>query len=123
MEKEAVKKADGVSKSTGAVGYVIFRIQDKNGRGPWKPGFSHSWVDIRKDHSNLLPWYEEFGRVDKKALFGMALGSGCRTIGQLKRWFTQSEYTKLKKYGYQAVKMKVGSILADSEGYFFITTD
>lgn len=93
----------------------IYRVQDIYGRGPWKPGFSHRWVETRPDHDNLPPWYVEFGRVDQQLLYGEHGGSGCRTIEQLRRWFTESEYRKLLSFGYCAVKMQVGRILAESE--------
>lgn len=98
---------------------TIFRVQDKNGRGPWKPGFSHKWVEDRDDHDNLLPWYIEFGRVDQELLIGESSGSGCRTVDQLKRWFTESEYRKLKKLGYRAVKMSVNRVIAESDIQLF----
>ena len=93
----------------------IYRVQDKDGRGPWKPGFSHRWVENRDDHATLLPWYIEFGLVHRKAIVGMAIGSGCLTIEQLRRWFTPSEYATLVGFGYQAVKMEAGRILASSD--------
>jgi len=98
---------------------TVYRIQDKEGRGPWKPGFSHKWVEDRKDHNNLLPWYIEFGRIDKNLLVGEYSGSGCRTIDQLKRWFTKAEYKKLKKLGYKSVEIKVNRVLAESNIQLF----
>lgn len=94
---------------------IIYRIQDKDGRGPWKPGFSSKWVEDREDHEKLLPWYVEFGPVHERLLFGEVGGSGCLTLKQLRRWFTASEYETLKKFGYYAVKMEVGRILAESD--------
>lgn len=93
---------------------IIYRIQDKKGRGPWKPGFSHTWVEDRADQEYLIPWFYEFGRVDLKALTGMNLGCGCMTKEQLKRWFTPTEYTRLLSCGYKAVQMEVVRILAES---------
>ena len=84
---------------------AIYRIQDKDGRGPWKPGFSHRWVEIRPDHNNLPAWYEEFGPLHNYISYGEHCGSGCKTIDQLRRWFTKSEYRTLLKYGYRAVRM------------------
>lgn len=45
----------------------------------------------------------------------MHMGCGCRTLEQLRRWFSPSEYAKLVGYGYRAVKMQAGRILAESE--------
>lgn len=94
---------------------IIYRVQDKDGRGPWKPGFSQTWVEVRADHDNLQPWYLQFGRVDRFAIAGMYIGCGCRSTEQLRRWFSQSEFEKLKQHGYRAVKLKVGRILAAND--------
>lgn len=99
----------------------VFRIQDADGRGPWKPGFSHKWVEPRDDHAYLLPWYEEFGRVDGLMVAGEWGGCGCETLKQLRRWFTESEYRKLKDLGYSAVKMKVHRNLAMSKKQLVFT--
>jgi hypothetical protein len=92
----------------------IYRIQDKDGRGPWKPGFSHLWVESRLDHENLIPCFIEFRNVKNLSVYGMHLGCGCLTKEQLKRWFTKKEYAKLLGYGYQSVEMEVGRILGKS---------
>jgi hypothetical protein len=93
---------------------IIYRIQDKDGRGPWKPGFSHKWVETRPDHDNLIPWMYEFGPVHERACTWEHIGCGCLTIEQLRRWFTESEYRKLLGYGYISVKIKPGRILASN---------
>jgi len=93
----------------------VYRIQDADGRGPWKPGFSQSWVEGRQDHENLKPWYEEFGRVDQLLCTWEYAGSACESAEQLRRWFTKREYKRLRKAGYSAVKIKIGRILAISK--------
>jgi hypothetical protein len=96
----------------------VFRVQDKHGRGPWKPGFSHTWVEDRDDHLNLPPWPVEFGgfeNVLRKSAKGMHLGCGCISVEQLKRWFTFSEYLKLISLGYSAVEVEADNILAQSD--------
>ena len=96
---------------------TIYRVQDADGRGPWKPGFSHTWVE---DHDEKWfeshpTWWQDFGLTPLKInITGMPMGSGCASIGQLQDWFTPTEYQKLKGLGYQAVKMEVGRILAQS---------
>jgi hypothetical protein len=93
---------------------TVYRVQDKDGRGPWRPGFSQLWVEGRDDHDNLPPWFAEFGRVDQRGIIGMAKSSACMTLDQLRRWFTPSEYATLRKHGYHAVRMQVGRVLAES---------
>ncbi len=92
----------------------VYRVQDKDGRGPFKPGFSTSWFEPRPDHQYLLPFYQQFGSID---LFSPAghLGCGCLTIEQLKRWFSLGEMTTLEKYGYKAVKINCTKIIAWSD--------
>lgn len=95
---------------------VVFRVQDRAGRGPWKPGFSSRWVEDREDHDNLAPWPYELGDAPlRDHISGMAMGCGCLSLEQLRRWFTPSEYRTLQKHGYRAVKMTVGRVLASSE--------
>lgn len=97
----------------------VFRVQDADGRGPWKPGFSRRWVEHRDDHKNLKPWYEEFGRLDRLLCTWEYAGCACESLEQLRRWFTNREYKKLKKYGYFAVKIKVGRVLGMSKTQCF----
>lgn len=91
-----------------------FRIQDDEGRGPWRPGFSHRWVEDRPDHKNLLPWMVEIGPVHRLALFGEHIGSACETLSQLQRWFTESEYRTLRRLGYQCVSISGARVLGRS---------
>ena len=110
-------------KTTVSIGLVqpvvmadfIYRIQDSDGRGPFKPGFSHVWVNERGDHENLKPCTQQFDGIRNKLLLSEHYGCGCKNLKQLRRWFTKQEYKKLKKYGYRAVKMKVARIVAESE--------
>ena len=95
---------------------IIYRIQDKDGRGPWKPGFSHKWVEDREDHNNLIPIYIQFGmNIINKILYGEYSGTGCQSIKQLQRWFNKSEYYKLLGYGYKSVEIEVNRIIAKSD--------
>ena len=96
---------------------VIFRIQDADGRGPWKPGFSESWVEDRteREYAELPPWMVEFGPVHRLATKGYAIGCGCRTQEQLRNWIRRSEYLKLKEFGYSSVQLLASRILGESE--------
>lgn len=94
---------------------TVYRIQDKDGRGPWRPGFSKHWIESRPDHEHLVPWLQEFGPVHFRAIVGMHLGCGCTSVDQLRRWFSPAEYQRLIEFGYQAVRMEAGRILAQSD--------
>lgn len=94
----------------------IYRIQDKDGRGPWKPGFSTVWVEYREDHDNLIPWHFDFAGINMSNIAKhKAYGCGCTSIKHLKRWFTESEYKTLKKHGYHAIKISKYEIIAESD--------
>ena len=86
--------------------HKVYRVQDKEGRGPWKPGFSMKWVENRDDLDNLHPWFREFGDVRRLIPNGMIMGSACLSIEQLRRWFTPGEYQTLLGFGYQAVAIE-----------------
>lgn len=96
----------------------VYRVQDVEGRGPWRPGFSRLWVRDRDDHDNLRTWVEQFGVgiIPRTGWpFGKHFGCACRTLEQLRRWFTAEEYATLQAYGYQAVSMDVQRVLAESD--------
>jgi len=95
------------------MGELIYRVQDADGRGPWRPGFSHKWTEDRTDaeYAALLPWPIEFPGL----VFGYGYhGCGCQSLAQLRRWIRQSEYATLQRYGYRAVAIEVDRILARS---------
>ncbi|TXH44392.1 MAG: hypothetical protein E6Q97_32760 [Desulfurellales bacterium] len=92
---------------------IIYRIQDRDGRGPWKPGFSGRWVEHRDDHKLLQPWYIEF--PDLKLEKGWRYGCGCETRKQLQRWITIGEYTTLRILSYRSVMIDACEIVASSD--------
>lgn len=94
---------------------IVFRVQDLNGRGPFKPGFSSKWVEPRDDHQFLVPWFIDLSRVDKQVTYGLHAGAACGSIDQLRRWFTAAEYEFLKKHGYQAYEIEVDRVIGESE--------
>lgn len=95
---------------------IIYRIQDKSGRGPYKPGFTHTWADKDRDESTRPPFFHEFGfDVVRKALVGQAIGCGFRSIKQLKAWFSANEMDRLYAVGYVIVKIDADAILGESD--------
>jgi hypothetical protein len=97
---------------------TVYRVQDSDGRGPWKPGTSHRWVDNDQPHdrwAHLLPWYAQFGPVHEKVMSWEHGGCGCLTVECLRQWFTPGEYRKLLDLGYRAVSMRVDRIIAQSD--------
>jgi len=91
----------------------IFRIQDAEGRGPYKPGMSQHWVD---DEGPPPPptWMQEFGDVTPQLLPHEHVGCGCVSLDQLFRWFTPTELQRLHRLGYRLVVIWADRILAES---------
>lgn len=94
---------------------VVYRVQDREGRGPWRPGLSDRWVEPRPDHKNLQPWFVEFGPQIIGRWADRNYGCACASLDQLRRWFSLSEYATLRLLGFQAVQMRVDRVLAESD--------
>jgi len=97
----------------------IYRVQDKEGRGPFRPGMSARWVQ-EDGPDQLPPVMVEFGneiinklhrKIDE---FGGACGCGCADRDGLNRWFTRLERRRLKRLGYQVVMMDIDEVIAES---------
>ena len=99
---------------------TIYRIQDAAGRGPFKPGFTDTWLEDRSDadYKRLKPSFVEFpgilGTMHMLAA-NYFCGSGCLSLDQLRLWFTPTEYATLRKLGYQAVQLDADRIVAQSD--------
>jgi len=97
---------------------LLLRIQDENGRGPWKPGFSHNWVDDSR-RFDLPPLQEDFGLDFKpivEAAFqrGLHIGTAVRGPERFNQWFTPSERLKLAMFGYRIVDASSCEILGET---------
>lgn len=96
---------------------TVYRVQDLDGRGPWRPGFSDKWMDADiGDRANLKPWPLEFGlKILNRVLYGQSVGCGCRSLAQLWKWFSRPEMDRLHVLGYHIVKIEDVSVLAESD--------
>ena len=92
----------------------VYRIQDKSGRGPYRPEF-RAWKDRGHDDRNPSIFDDFPTFTPMSFLVGMSHGCGFRTIGQAQKWFTESEWLSLKSVGFQFVSMDVGRILCESK--------
>lgn len=111
-------KPEATTKPNAACGRLdpivrrVYRVQDVHGRGPWRPGFSRRWVEDRDDHNVLKATFEEFPDLRMIAAPSTHYGSGCESLEQLRRWFTESEYQTLLRLGYRCVRLRIDRILA-----------
>lgn len=93
----------------------VIRMQDADGRGPYKPGFSAVWCD------NFGPpppptWMHEFpGLLRRMNEEGAHYGSACRSVEQIRKWFTPTELLRLHLLGYRLVAMEADRVLAESK--------
>ncbi len=94
----------------------VFRVQDSEGRGPFRPGFSSMWMD--PDRDTYPPTFiEEFGVdiFDKFGRPGEHFGSAVRTLDGLDRWFSPTERKRLRDFGYRIAVIHDARVIADSE--------
>ena len=95
-------------------------MQNAEGRGPWKPGFSDTWLDQDRQDYSAPSVIEDFGwdklrEVQSYAHCGFHCGCGCSSFEQLDRWFTPTEKKRLEGFGYQIVSFVPTKIIAKSE--------
>jgi len=92
----------------------VYRVQDSDGRGPFKPGVTEKW--LRENQPDELEPFPV-----PKILSAMAgarfrhIGCGCTALSQLRIWFTHGEYAMLLNLGYRAVEMWADEILLSDE--------
>lgn len=91
---------------------TVYRVQDADGRGPFKPGFSRYWLDHDRDDWPP-PFFEEFPGL--RFPDGGHIGCGCRTLDGVRRWFNDRELSTLAAAGYQVVAIDADRVLAESE--------
>jgi hypothetical protein len=96
---------------------VVYRVQDSMGRGPWKPGFSSQWVEDRpeSEFEALQPIHVQFPSILSQLRPGFAVGVGCESLEQLRRWITAAEWETLKNWGYSCCVIQPDRIVAKSD--------
>lgn len=98
---------------------MLLRMQDKAGRGPWKPGFSNQWVDHNR-RFDLPALQEDFGpllrsMVDAAFNRGLHLGAAVRGVERFNQWFTPAERVKLAMLGYVIVDASACEVLGETK--------
>ncbi len=93
---------------------TVFRVQDADGRGPFRPGMTVRWIDA---DDKPPTWMAEFGDdlIDRLGAAGEVFGSGVRTLASLERWFNGVERMRLADLGYRLVSVPGCRVLAESE--------
>lgn len=95
----------------------VFRIQDCEGRGPFRPGFSTMWLDDDVGDRVALPsWIEEFGDDAFDGVPDGAHGfSAVRSLDKLCEWFTASERSRLYTFGFSVVEVPNANVIHESQ--------
>lgn len=98
---------------------TLWRLQDRQGRGPFRPGFSQHWLDAHAPDRDFPPIYEALG-VKPGDLWrllpqGMHCGCACRSREQLTAWFNRNERRRLVRYGYGIVVFEPDVVVRDLE--------
>lgn len=96
------------------MGERLYRVQAADGRGPYRPGFSHHWSDAAGPA--VKPWWIELniGLGEAIRMIPQDMHTGCafEWLQQLDDWFTASERLKLDRLGYYIVKFRPDKIVA-----------
>jgi hypothetical protein len=84
---------------------AVYRVQDRAGRGPFRPGLTDQWRDI--DGNDYPPIQLDFGiawlaEVPPSWHVGCAL----RDAAAVARWFTASECQRLHTLGFNLVSIR-----------------
>lgn len=91
----------------------VYRVQDGEGRGPFRPGFSRRWFEERDSYPPAyLEWFGDLRPILRDGEYG---GCGCRSIEQLRQWFRPTELDTLRLFGYAVVSMDVDRVIAENE--------
>lgn len=100
---------------------TIFRYQDDEGRGPFRPGMTDRWLVEHEGKPNGLVL--ELGPSGLRCAINCFakkhreihnLGFGCVSIDGLFKWFTREERETLKMLGYDLVAMQVDGVVAEN---------
>jgi hypothetical protein len=96
----------------------VYRVQDAEGRGPFRPGVPAVWADefFAPGMDEMPSWMEEFGAdlINRKGLPGEYFGTAVRLLGHLRKWFSCAEMARLDALGYRPVCLTIQRILAES---------
>ena len=94
----------------------LYRLQDADGRGPFRPGFSHLWVD-ENNPNNMPPIFQELGmpphEMAKIIPPDMHCGCACKSAEELHKWFNRNERKRLSRFGSSIVEFEPDVIIAD----------
>lgn len=95
---------------------IVYRVQAADGRGPWRPGWSQTWIDGDAPADRLTETVMDLMPISQlRALpTTMMYGSACRSLDAVLQWFTSLECQRLQAAGYYPVRLQADVVLAES---------
>ena len=88
----------------------VYRIQNAKGSGPFCPGVTQKWIDeYIQDKWPDAPIAEQIKALQEKK-DNEYLCFACESIEDLRFWFSEGEYKKLKKLGYFAYYLEANIV-------------
>lgn len=114
--KGSLDPQGGISASAAPEARLV-RIQDAQGRGPWRPGFSHRWMTDENPMIGkpIIVEVKDCEKIIDRALrSGLHLGCAVHP-DKLHIWFTQRELRTLAGLGFSLVDASVCKVLAETE--------
>ncbi len=94
----------------------MFRVQDSEGRGPFRPGLPRLWVDETSDKKQPPSIIEEFPLdiFETHGRPGEHFATAVRTLDALCEWFLPSEMRTLAMLGFRVAEFRDARVIGES---------
>lgn len=97
---------------------ALFRVQDVQGRGPYRPGLPDQWADYDATDHFCPPFFVEMGwalsEVPSHFTEGWHGGCAFRSLADLYRWFAPRERVNLVRLGFRINRIRPDRIIAET---------
>jgi hypothetical protein len=90
---------------------AVYRVQDAEGRGPFRPGLSAQWSD-REGDAWPAPYFDLWPDWRRLVPGGWWYGSAVERLEQLDLWFTPAERQRLAGLGFHLAALDRAFIAA-----------
>lgn len=101
---------------------TVYRVQANDGRGPWRYGWSQSWIEEDACVGRLTETIMDLVPIETLRSLPptMHYGCACRSLADLMAWFTPLERQRLDAFGYKPVALTADVVLAESQTQMLI---
>jgi hypothetical protein len=101
---------------------TVYRVQDASGRGPWRPGFSHRWIEAEAPAGRLTESLLDL--LTPAQVWALPrshhYGAGCRRLADLGAWFLPAERARLRALGFWPVQVSAEVVVIESSWQIFV---